>query len=214
MALTAPTLFDFCTRWQNHDRQDVLPMPDRIELAGTVRRAALGYDHTPLVLLEADSKGTCHVECRCLSDEVLLRARVGSEVTVTGFCRGLEDSVTAVMDRCELVAVNGRRARNGPGPKASNARFQDATVSRCTFCGCAAPEVHRLVTIGEKSICDRCLGEYSRRLSANGGAQDLGSGPRVAELGVEPRGGGGRRARRLLRWLRRRCQSSSPPGAR
>lgn len=167
MAVEAQALFDFCTRRQSADRRDAHPLPtgvERIEVAGMVKRAALGYDHTPLLLLEADSVGTCHVECRCLSEEVLLRARVGSKVTLAGFCQGLEDGVTAVMDRCELVAVDGRRTGQGGAPTPAGPAVSAPTVPTCTFCGRPRTEVRRLLTIGEKSICDRCVRDYSRRL--------------------------------------------------
>ncbi|MBI5015689.1 MAG: hypothetical protein HZB55_09400 [Deltaproteobacteria bacterium] len=128
MGLDAKALFDFCVRLRGSG--GTLVIPSAIEVTGVVKRATLGYDHVPLVSLSADSVGMCLVECRCLSWDVLLRARPGSPVTVTGFCRGLEDGVTAVLDRCELVEVRGERVFTRRAQARKGQRHGQAGVRR------------------------------------------------------------------------------------
>jgi hypothetical protein len=73
-------------------------------VTGTVVKVFLRHDGAACIALAAESRGVCTVQCRCISDEVLLRVVVGSTVTLDGVCQGLEDSLTLIMERCELAA--------------------------------------------------------------------------------------------------------------
>ena len=163
MAVTAEALFNLCSRCQEGSGRQ--PVSDAVEVTGTVVDVSLRHDGTPVVLLAADSRGLCRLECRCLSEEVLLRAKPGSRARLRGVCRGLEDGVTALLELCELVEPGRRRPARATAPARTAPRCRETNlVSLCRFCGRTQPEAHRIVTIAGKTICDLCVGEYSHRL--------------------------------------------------
>ncbi len=78
---------------------------------GRVVRSFLRPDKTACTSLAADSREVCAVECRCLSDEVLAVARRGETAALRGFLAGFDDSVTLVLERCEMVRAGGKTRR-------------------------------------------------------------------------------------------------------
>ncbi|MBI5015690.1 MAG: ClpX C4-type zinc finger protein [Deltaproteobacteria bacterium] len=155
--VSAVDLFD---RWAKLGKESPFHAGDeRVRVAGTVERVFLGHDDVARVVLRADSQGLRTVECRCLSDEVLTRARRGSAVTLDGSCFGLEDSLTLIVERCELVDA---RPQTGA---ASVPEGSEKNAARCSLCGRGRGEARRLVAFPTVSVCAECGAALCRALA-------------------------------------------------